>query len=209
MGTVVKAKRDGFRRAGLVHFVAGTFYPDGELSEVQLTVLRADPHLLVVEGVQEDALQVDIEQQTELIQEMGATIAALEHSLAIANDQYDVAAVLLASLRDQQLAAPALIVAEARTLLPADPTAEGVICIAGDALLALIGQHLQPVQVSAEKPDDESDPTSNGPASDPEASQNSTPVAPVSPAPGSDPGVVKAQKPSSKRTHADKKAAGE
>lgn len=208
MGTVVKAKRDGFRRAGLVHHVAGTFYPDGELSESQLQVLREDPHLLVVEGVQEDELQVDFELQTERIQEMGVTITSLEHSLALANDQYDAAAVLLASLREQQLAAPALIVAEARLLEPADPTAENVICIAGDALLALIGHHLQPVKVSPEATDDASNPTLDDSGGD-ETSSNSAPTPPVSPEPGPDAGVVKGAKPSRQRASADKKASSE
>lgn len=143
MGTVIKAKRDGYRRAGLAHKVAGTFYQDGDLSEQQLAVLRADPHLLVVEGVLEDALQAD-QDNAELLQKMGTTIAALEHDLEQTRVLLvSTSADLSAALALQQ-AAPALVVEEAKLLVQEDPTKEGVICILADNLAALIAAHLQP-----------------------------------------------------------------
>jgi hypothetical protein len=90
---------------------------------------------------------------------------------------------------EQQKAAPALIVAEAQALQPADPAAEGVICIAGDALLALIGQHLKPVQVSPEAPDDESDATLDN-SGRTETSQSTSQGAPSAPPSGPDAGTV-------------------
>lgn len=143
MGTLIKAKRDGFRRAGLAHKVAGTFYPDGDLSEQQLAVLRDDPNLLVVEGVQEDALQAD-EGNAELLQEMGTTIAALEHDLEQARAGLKSACSDLVAALERQKAAPALVVEEAKLLVQADQTQEGVICILADDLAALITAHLQP-----------------------------------------------------------------
>lgn len=143
MGTVIKAKRDGFRRAGLAHKVAGTFYQDGDLSEQQLAVLRADPHLLVVEGVQEDALQAD-QDNAELLLELGTTIAALEHDLDQARAGLKSACYDLTAALDRQKAAPGLVVEALKLLEPADPAQEGVICIMADSLAALITEHLQP-----------------------------------------------------------------
>ncbi|WP_336331638.1 HI1506-related protein [Pseudomonas putida] len=143
MGTVIKAKRDGYRRAGLAHKVAGTFYPDGDLSEQQLAVLRADAHLLVVEGVQEDALQAD-QDNAELLQEMGTTIAALEHDLEQARAGLKSACSDLVAELERQKAIPGLVVEALKLLEPADPAQEGVICIMADSLAALITEHLQP-----------------------------------------------------------------
>ncbi len=143
MGTVIKAKRDVYRRAGLAHKVAGTFYPDGDLSEQQLAVLRADQHLLVVEDVQEDALQSD-QGNAELLHEMGNTIAALEHDLEQARIVLVSTSADLSAALALQHAAPGLVVEEAKLLVQEDPTKEGVICILADNLVALIAAHLQP-----------------------------------------------------------------
>lgn len=53
MGLIIKALRDGFRRAGIAHTKAGTFYPDDRFTEEQLDVLRTEPQLIVIEGVEE------------------------------------------------------------------------------------------------------------------------------------------------------------
>lgn len=195
MGVIITARRDGFRRGGIAHSAAGTFYPDGALTEEQLQAFREDPQLVVIEQVKQLS---DVGHRAPLMEEMGNTIASLEYSLEIANDQYDAASVLLTALREQQLGASVLIVTEARALEPADPNAEGVICIAADVLLSLISKHLQPVQASPEAPD-ESDSTSNGPASGAEAPPNPATATPVSPAPGSDADVVKGAKATGKR----------
>jgi hypothetical protein len=186
MGVIITARRDGFRRGGIAHSAAGTFYPDGALTEDQLHAFRKDPQLVVTEQVKSLS---SVGQGDPLVEEMGNTIASLEYSLEIANDQYDAASVLLTAFREQQLAAPALVVSEARALEPADPTAEGVICIAGDALLSLISKHLQPVQASPEAPDDESDTTLNNSGSA-EASQGTSQGAPNPSPSGTDSGVV-------------------
>lgn len=186
MGVIITARRDGFRRGGIAHSAAGTFYPDGALTEDQLLAFRKDPQLVVIEQAEQFS---SVGQHGPLVEEMGNTIASLEYSLEIASDQYDAASVLLTALREQQLAAPALIVSEARALEPADPTTEGVICIAGDALLSLISKHLQPVQASPEAPDDESDATLNN-SGRAEAPQGTSQGAP-SPSPsGTDSGAL-------------------
>ncbi|ASN67705.1 hypothetical protein 3F4_1, partial [uncultured Caudovirales phage] len=81
MGVTIKSKTDGFRRGGIVHRAKGTYYPDGELTEEQLEQFRREPQLVVVEQVQPaGAVGMDDESQR-LMQEMGDTIAALEHEL--------------------------------------------------------------------------------------------------------------------------------
>lgn len=206
MGTLIKATRDGFRRLGIAHSKAGTFYPDGELSESQLAVFRAEPQLVVVEGVQEDALQSNSEDLAELMQqvgEMGDTIAGLEHQLDLANDQYDAASVLLTTLREQQLAAPGLIVVAAQALPPADPASEGVIFIEPGTLSALISQHLQTIQSTPEAQTDGSKSTLDN-SDGPKTSPSPAPVASVSPATGPDSEPVKGEKSANKRGAADK-----
>ena len=53
MGLIIKALRDGFRRAGIAHTKAGAFYPDGTFTEEQLVALKGEPQLVVIEGVEE------------------------------------------------------------------------------------------------------------------------------------------------------------
>lgn len=53
MGLIIKALRDGFRRAGIAHNSAGTFYPDDAFTEEQLKALKGEPQLVVIEGVEE------------------------------------------------------------------------------------------------------------------------------------------------------------
>ncbi|TWC21103.1 MULTISPECIES: HI1506-related protein [unclassified Pseudomonas] len=190
MGVLIKAVTDGFRRGGIAHRAKGTWYEDGQLSEEQLDAFRKERQLVVIEQAEQFS---SADQNGSLLREMGETIASLEHALDIANDQYDAASVLLSVLREQQLAAPAQIVAEARALEPADPTAEGVICIAGDALLSLISQHLKPVQVSPEAPNDESDTTLDN-SSGAEASQSPSQAAPGTSPSGTDSGAVATDK---------------
>lgn len=186
MGVVITARRDGFRRGGIAHSAAGTFYPDGALTEDQIKAFREDPQLVVTEQAEPFS---SAGQDDSLRGPGNYAIANLEHLLEIANDQYDAASVLLAAFQEQQQAAPALIVTEARALEPADPTAEGVICIAKDALLSLISKHLQPVQASPEAPDDESDTTLNNSGSA-EAPQGTSQGAPDPSPSGTDSGAV-------------------
>lgn len=201
MGTIIKAKRDGFRRAGLVLRVAGTYYPDGDLTEAQLEVLRADPQLLVVEGAQEDALAVD-DDSAEVIQELAGTIAQLEYSLEQARAGLNTASADVTRLLDHQKGVPVLVLDAVRLLAPADPTAEGVICIKGDALVEVIRQQLQ---VTLEVPNDGVQTLDN--SSSPETPPNPTPLPADAPA-TTDTGAVKPGKQSAKRG-GDKKEGGE
>ena len=212
MGTVIKASRDGFRRAGLAHYIAGTFYQDGELSERQLGMLRNDPNLLVVEGVQEDALQV-AEDNTELMQELRSTmaklsaesseaIAALEHDLEQARAGLRAASGDLMRVLEQQKAVPALVVEGAKALPPADPAQEGVICISADILATLIADRLLPPQGKPEEQHDGNSTLATTDGSQP--SQNPAPVPPVAPAPGAEPEAVNTDKVPGKRAGSGK-----
>lgn len=201
MGTIIKAKRDGFRRAGLVHRVAGTYYQDGELSDAQLEVLRTDPHLLVVEGVQEDAFTVD-DDSAELIQELAGTIAQLEHSLEQARAGLKTASADVIRLLEHQKGVPVLVLDAVRLLEPADPAAEGVISIKEDALAEVIRQQLQ---VTTEVHNDGSKTLDN-------SSSVETPPSPAPLPPDAsatvDAGSVKPAKPGAKRG-GEKKEGGE
>ena len=196
MGTVIKAKRDGYRRAGLAHCVAGTFHEDGDLSERQLAMLRDDPNLLVVEGAQEDALQLD-QDNDDLIQELGSTIAGLEHSLGQARAGLKSACSDLMAALDRQKAAPGMVVEALKLLEPDDPSLEGVICIKADSLAALIAEQLQPQQKTPEAQDDANRSTLSNAGGD----ESPTPaqVPPVAPADGTPAGAVSPEKATGKR----------
>lgn len=201
MGTIIKAKRDGFRRAGLVHRVAGTYHPDGDLTEAQLEVLRADPQLLVVEGAQEDALAVD-DDSAEVIQELAATIAQLEYSLEQARAGLNTASADVIRVLEHQKGVPVLVLDAVRLLEPADPAAEGVICIKEDALVEVIRQQLQ---VASEVPNDGKQTLDN--SSSPETPPNPAPL-PADASATADAGAVKPGKPAAKRG-GEKKEGGE
>ncbi|WP_055134835.1 HI1506-related protein [Pseudomonas corrugata] len=190
MGVVITARRDGFRRGGIAHMAAGVFYADGALTEDQLKAFRNDPQLVVTEQAEPFT---SAGQDEPLLGEMGNTIAALEHSLENARAGLKTASADLVRILEQQKAAPALIVAEAQALEPADPTTEGVICIAGDTLLSLISQHLKPVQASPEAPNDESDTTLDN-SSGAEAPQSTSQAAPGTSPSGADSGAVATDK---------------
>lgn len=204
MGIAIKSKRDGYRRAGLAHCVAGTFYEDGDLSEQQLVMLRDDPHLLVVEGVQADALQAD-QDNDDLIQELGDTIAGLEHDLGKAREGLKSACSDLLAAHERQKATPGLVVEAAKLLAPADPTQEGVLCINADSLAALIAEILQPQQKAPEAQDDANQSTL-GSAGDSE-SPNPSPTAAVAAADGAQAEVVTLDKAPAKRGKAAQKDA--
>ncbi|WP_060495322.1 HI1506-related protein [Pseudomonas sp. GTC 16482] len=204
MGTVIKAKRDGYRRAGLAHCVAGTFHEDGDLSERQLAMLRGDPNLLVVEGAQEDVLQLD-QGNDDLIQELGNTIAGLEHELGQARAGLKSACSDLIAALDRQKAAPGLVVEALKLLEPEDPTQEGIICIKADSLAALIAEHLQPQQKTPEAQDDANRSTlSNAGGDEP---PNPAPVPAVAAADGAPAGAVAPDKAAGKRGKAAQKEA--
>ena len=54
MAILITAKRDGFRRLGIAHSAQGTAYPDDHFTAAQLSVLKAEPMLVVVEGAELD-----------------------------------------------------------------------------------------------------------------------------------------------------------
>lgn len=196
MGIAIKAKRDGYRRAGLAHCVAGTFYEDGDLSEQQLAMLRDDPNLMVVEGVLENTLQFD-QDNDDLIQELGNTIAGLEHDLGKAREGLKSACSDLLAAHERQKAAPGLVVEAAKLLPPADPAQEGVIIITADSLVALIAEQLQPQQKTPEAQDDaDRSQLSNA---DGNESPSPAPVPPVAQADGTPAGVVSPEKATGRR----------
>jgi hypothetical protein len=53
MALLIKALRDGFRRAGIAHSSAGIYHADDAFSEEQLEALKGEPQLIVIEGVEE------------------------------------------------------------------------------------------------------------------------------------------------------------
>lgn len=52
----ITAKREGFRRAGMVHPAAPTEYPDGTFKPEQLALLKAEP-MLVVDEVEDEPVK--------------------------------------------------------------------------------------------------------------------------------------------------------
>ena len=196
MGIAIKAKRDGYRRAGLDHCVAGTFYEDGDLSEQQLAMLRDDPNLMVVEGVLENTLQFD-QDNGDLIQELGNTIAGLEHDLGKAREGLKSACSDLLAAHERQKAAPGLVAEAAKLLAPADPAQEGVIIITADSLVALIAEKLQPQQKTPEAQDDANRSTLSSAGGD--ESPTPSPVPPVASPDGAQAGVVSPDKTAGKR----------
>lgn len=210
MGVIIKSMTDGFRRGGIAHRAKGTYYQDGVLTEQQLAVMRDDPHLLVVEGVQEDALQAE-QDNTELLQELATTIATLEYELGqvktgrllLASNLEDARAELESArsaqqvVLERQLALPGLVVEATKLLNPADPAQEGVIIITADSLVALIAEHLQPQPKSPEAQDDANRSTLSNAGGD--ESPTPAPAPPVAPADGAQAGVVTPEKPAAKR----------
>lgn len=210
MGVVIKSKTDGFRRGGIAHRSKGTYYEDGELTEQQLAMMRADPELLVVEGVQVGALQVELGND-ELLVEMGNTIASLEHELGEANEGRRLAISNLEDARTEleaersyrlvmlgrQEALPSQVVELLNLLEPEDPTQEGVVCIKADSLAALIADLLKPQQKTPEAQDDANRSTLSNAGGD--ESPTPAPVPPVAPADGTQAGAVNPEKTTGRR----------
>jgi len=198
MGVLIKAKVDGFRRCGVVHRSHGTYHPDGFFTDAELDQLKREPQLLVTEQA-ESAVSTD---QSELVQELGDTVANLEHSLEQARNGLRSASRDLIDALERQKQAPVLILDAVRVLEPADAAAQGVICIKEDDLAAIIRQSLT-------KPEAHTDgSTTLDNSGGPEAPPPSEAVPPVSAAPGAD-ATVKADKPAGKRGAGDKKGNGE
>ncbi|MBA6100466.1 hypothetical protein H4C80_25575 [Pseudomonas juntendi] len=211
MGVTIKSKIDGFRRGGIVHRAEGTYYPDGVLTEQQLEQFRREPQLVVIEQVQPaGAVGLDDESQR-LMQEMGNTIAALEHEvgqlntgrLLLISNLEDVRTELesersyrLAMLGRQE-ALPSQVVELLNLLEPEDPTQEGVVCIKADNLAALIADLLKPQQKTPEAQDDANRSTLSNAVGD--ESPTPAPVPPVAPADGTQAGAVSPEKSPAKR----------
>ncbi|WEA18930.1 HI1506-related protein [Pseudomonas juntendi] len=218
MGVIIKSMTDGFRRGGIAHRAKGTYYQDGVLTEQQLAVMRDDPHLLVVEGVQEDALQAE-QDNTELLQELATTIATLEYELGqvktgrllLVSNLEDARAELESARSAQQvvlerrLALPGLVVEATKLLTPADPAQEGVIFITADTLAAVIAEQLQHQQVAPEAQDDADRSTLSN--ADGDESPTPAPVPPVAAADGPPAGAVAPDKAPGKRGKAAQKDA--
>jgi len=211
MGVTIKSKTDGFRRGGIVHRAKGTYYPDGELTEEQLEQFRREPQLVVVEQVQPaGAVGMDDESQR-LMQEMGDTIAALEHELeqvntgrVLAVSRWEQANDGLEAVRSEQQAmftylatVPGLVVEAAQLLPTEEPVQEGFILIKAESLAALIAEHLQPQPKAPEAQDDADRSTLINAGGD--ESPSSAPVPPVAPANGTQAGAVSPEKAPVKR----------
>lgn len=210
MGVLIKSKTDGFRRGGIVHRARGTYYQDGALTEEQLDVFSREPQLVVVAQASPAAVGQDEESQR-LMQEMGDTIAALEHEL----DQVNTGRLLAISnleqagteleaersyrlaVLDRQEALPGLVVEATKLLDPADPALEGVIIITADSLVTVIAELLQPQQKTPEAQDDANRST----LSNAGGNESPTPaqVPPVAPANGAPAGAVSPDKGTGKR----------
>lgn len=218
MGVVIKSKTDGFRRGGIAHRAKGTFYEDGELTEQQLAMMRDDPELLVVEGVQVGALQVEVGND-ELLVELGNTVAALEHELEEVNadrrlaiSRLEQASAGLEAARSEQQAArvylaavPNLVVDAALLLVPEAPVQEGFILIKAESLAALIAEHLPPQLQAPEAQDDANRSTLSNASGD--ESPNPAPVPPVASPDGAQAGAVAPDKGPAKRGKAAQKEA--
>lgn len=195
MGVVIKAVVDGFRRGGIAHRARGTYYEDGHFTDTELELLRAEPLLLITEqaefaqGADEDA---------QLLQQMGDTIAHLEHSLEQARAGLKTASADVVGLLDGQKRLPGLVLDAIRLLEPAP--VDGVITINEDALVEIIGQCLKEIRSDASQSALEN---SGGD----DASSTSASVSPVAAPPGADT-PVKVEKPTGKRG-SEKKGAGE
>lgn len=212
MGVLIKSKTDGFRRGGIVHRARGTYYQDGALTEEQLEVFSREPQLVVVvQASPVAAVGLDDESQR-LMQEMGDTIAALEHELDEANTGRMLAISSLEQVSEEleaqrsyrlaalacQEALPGQVVQAVTLLEPDDPTQEGVICIKADSLAALIAELLQPQQKTPEAQDDADRSTlSNSSGDEP---PTPAPVPPVAPADGTQAGVVSPEKAPGRRS---------
>ena len=211
MGVLIKSKTDGFRRGGIVHRAKGTYYQDGDLTEQQLEEFSREPQLVVVvQSSPVAAVGLDDESQR-LMQEMGDTIAALEHELGQANagrllavsNLEQAGAELEAersyrlTVRDRDMALPGLVVEAATLRVPDAPEHEGVICIRADSLGALIAEILQQQAKAPEAQDDANRTTlSNSSGNE---SPNPSPVPPVAPADGTQAGAVSPDKTPGKR----------
>lgn len=211
MGVVIKSKTDGFRRGGIVHRAQGTYYPDGVLTEEQLEQFSQEPQLVVVvQAIPAGVVGQDDESQR-LMQEMGDTIAALEHELnevntgrklvisklELANEELETERSYRLAVLDRQDALPSLVVEALNLLEPADPTQEGVVCIKADSLAALIAELLQPQQKTPEAQDDANRSTLSNAVSD--ESPTPSPVPPVASPDGSPAGAVSPDKTTGKR----------
>lgn len=205
MGVLIKSKTDGFRRGGIVHRSKGTYYPDGVLTEDQLEQFSQEPQLVVVvQATPVGAVGQDDESQR-LLQEMGDTIAGLEHDLGKAREGLKSACSDLLAAQERQKAAPGLVLEAAKLLNPADPAHEGVIIITADSLVALIAEHLQPQPKSPEAQDDANRSTLSN--ADGDESPTPAPVPPVAAADGPPAGAVAPDKAPGKRGKAAQKDA--
>jgi len=219
MGVLIKSKTDGFRRGGIAHRAKGTYYPDGILTQEQLQQFSQEPQLVVVaQATPAGAVGQDDESQR-LLQEMGDTIAALQHELDQANtgrllviSNLDQATAELLAARSERLvlldhlaAVPALVVEAANLLVPEEPVQEGFILIKAESLAALIAEHLQPQQKTPEAQDDANRSTlSNAGGDEP---PNPAPVPAVAAADGAPAGAVAPDKAAGKRGKAAQKEA--
>lgn len=211
MGVLIKSKTDGFRRGGIVHRAKGTYYQDGALTEEQLEEFSREPQLMVVVQASHVAAAGLDDESQRLMQEMGDTIAALEHEL----DQVNTGRLLLISnleqagtdleaersyrlaVLDHQQTLPGLVVQALSLLEPDDPTQEGVVCIKAASLAALIAELLQPQQKTPEAKDDANRSTLSNAGGD--ESPTPSPVPPVASPDGTPAGVVSQDKATGKR----------
>ncbi|MDG9808578.1 HI1506-related protein [Pseudomonas juntendi] len=205
MGVLIKSKTDGFRRGGIVHRAKGTFYRDGALTDEQLEQFSREPQLVMVVQESPVAATGQDEESLRLIQQMGDTIAGLEHDLDKARAGLNSACSDLMAALERQKAAPGLVVEAVALLEAADPTQEGVIIIKADNLVALITELLQPQVKAPEAQDDANRSTLSNASGD--ESPNPAPVPPVASPDGAQAGPVAPDKGPAKRGKAAQKEA--
>lgn len=203
MGVLIKSKTDGFRRGGIVHRAQGTFYRDGALTDEQLEQFSREPQLVMVVQESPVAATGQDDESLQLIQQMGDTIAGLEHDLDKARAGLTSACSDLMAALERQKAAPGLVVEAVALLEAADPTQEGVIIIKADNLVALITELLQPQVKAPEAQDDANRSTLSNASGD--ESPNPAPVPPVASPDGAQAGPVAPDKGPAKRSKAAQK----
>lgn len=141
-GVMITAKIDGFRRGGIAHSAAGTFYEEGYFTEEQLEAFRRELQLVVVEGAvaataddETELALVAADQQRELLSDL---VDSLTARLADAEDLNQALLQCVTEVSAKYAAIPELILLDLQSLERADPAQEGVLCLKTEDVLGLL-----------------------------------------------------------------------
>ncbi|HGW3964971.1 TPA: HI1506-related protein [Citrobacter freundii] len=85
MPVQITARRDGFRRLGIVHSARTVTYPDDRFTKSEIAILKNDPNLIVSEVADiadtapvEEKLKAALNEIIELKNQLGASLTQLE-----------------------------------------------------------------------------------------------------------------------------------